>query len=144
MVMKKLKYSIFLGCTVIILCFSCQKNNDFPLDPFFNKLEETSPKSVLNEFKNSSMNSVVINHDKFSEIFTDAASIVLQDSSNKRLFENYCEDNSLSLTYKQDYYTIIAAFHKRLHKKTVNIEKLKQEMVELSNEHNELIYTNPR
>lgn len=139
--MSKSKYLIFFTCIVFV--FSCMKKSDFPLDPIFEDMKKNIPKNILEEFSGLPLDSAVINYKKYPEIFVDAATVAFQDSSQVILFENYCKVNGLSLNYEQDYYTIIAAFHKRLNTKGIDIKELRKEMIELSNMINEQQYNKP-
>lgn len=137
------KLSSSLIFVFLLLSLSCQKNSDFPLNSHFEKLKEESPDSVIIQFKTAPLDSAVINYDRYPEIFSDAASVVLQDSAQLVLFENYFKENGIDLKYKQDLYTIVAAFHKWLNSKTINIKKLHQEMIDMSNQFNEKKYGKP-
>jgi hypothetical protein len=137
-------YKDFLSILIFIfLNLSCQRNSDFPLRQHFLNLKEYSPKNVIKQFQTTPLDSAVINYDKFPEIFSDAASIVFRDSAQVVLFENYFKENGIDLEYKQDLYTIVAAFHKWLNNEKINIKKLHQEMIEMSNEFNEKRYGKP-
>jgi hypothetical protein len=127
--------STFFVCLFFLL--GCQSENRFPLDRFFTDLETHSPQAVLIQFKNIPLDSAVLNHKEYSEIFVEAASVVLRDSSQMLLFENYCEDNEISLTYEADLYTIVAAFHKWLNNEAINIKHLRLEMIKMADEINE-------
>ena len=128
---NKLNFTLLATC--LVLSFGCRENSDFPLDPFFEDLKKNSPKDVLEQFKAAPYDSAVIGYEQYSEIFTEAAAIVLQDSAQMILFESYFEENGISLVSKQDIYTIVAAFHKRLNNKKVDIKSLRQEMVSAQN-----------
>lgn len=135
---KKMGYSYYL--VIVILFFACRPYT-FPLDPFFNELALKSPKTTLMQFKIAPLDSVVLNHLEYSEIFDDAAAIVLQDSTQQRLFDDFLEKNNMDS--EQDLYTIIAAFHKRLNNEKVCLYKLRTEMIDLANRHNERKYGKP-
>lgn len=132
-VKKLLNYLYYLG--IVFLVFTCQQNDKFPLDPFFQELEKKSPEDVIKRFKAAPLDSVVLNHKKYSAIFVDAAAAVLEDSTQIKLFEDFLDENEM--TSEQDLYTIIAAFHKRLHNEKVQWNELREEMINLSNRHNE-------
>lgn len=140
---KKIRLVAIVLVECLLLSISCQNNNNFPLGPFFKALEANSPKDVLVQFKNAPFDSVIIHYDNYPEIFTDAASIVFQDSSQVRLFEDYCKNN-LSLTYMPDFYTIVGAFHRWLNNKPIEIEQLRQEMIEISNNLTEEKHRKPK
>jgi hypothetical protein len=137
-------YKDFLSILIFIfLSLSCQRNSDFPLRQHFKSLKENSPENVIKQFKTTPIDSAIINYDKFPEIFSDAASIVFQDSAQVVLFENYFKENGIDLEHKQDLYTIVAAFHKWLNNEKINIIKLHQEVIEMSNDFNEKRYGKP-
>lgn len=127
--------------TVVFLFFACKQHSEFPLDPFFRELEKESPTDVIKQFKSAPLDSVVLNHKAYSAIFVDAAAIVFEDSSQAKLLEDFLEKNEM--TGEQDLYTIIAAFHKRLHNEEVRLHDLRAEMIDLSNKYNERRYGKP-
>lgn len=133
-----MNYFYFL--TIVVFVFAC-KPYTFPLDPFFNELALKSPQATLIRFKTAPLDSVVLNHLEYTEIFDDAAASVLQDSTQQRLFDDFLKENNM--TSEQDLYTIIAAFHKRVNNKKVCLNKLRTEMINLSNKNNEQKYGKP-
>ncbi len=123
---------------VFILLFlgsiSCN-NKGIYLNDFFEQLEIKSPKEVLKEFKDSSLDSVILNNRRYDAIWVETAGIILADSTEAAHFNEFLKLNNLEYG-DQSKWTIIAAFHKYLHGEPYQIPELLDQMNNLSNEIN--------
>ena len=132
MLSKLGKYSFISILIIFSFVYIGCKQNYGDLDTTFELLEKYSPDYLVKEFKNSDLDSVIINNSKYNLIFIDAANKVMGDSlsaSNvKMVFKNY----GIDLVGKQVKWTIVAAFHKYLNKDPYNIPQLLDQMIEMS------------
>lgn len=124
-----LKLSLWL--TVLICFFSC--SSKFPLDPLFEeiKLQANDSKNVK-DFKDLSLDSAILKYNEYPDLLVKAVELALEKPELNKIYLDFLKINDLGRYNKQDGLVVIAAFHKRLNKKQVQIERLKQEVYEIT------------
>lgn len=108
----------FLGCS--------GEPENFLVDKFFKDLTKTiTNKSQLEEFKSLPLDSAVMNHTRFDDIFQKAINTMLEDSLYRSRFESSFLTNNLSLTNIGDSYVLAAMYHKSLNHLPIHVVDLK-------------------
>lgn len=123
--------------TFLILFLVCCNTGETSLDSFFNTLEKESPDQLLNEFRTSPLDSVILNNSKYNEIFVITAEKIFEDPKEAENFESFFKQNQIELEGMQVKWAIVAAFHNKLNGKGYDFKQLLQEMIDLSNQINE-------
>ncbi|MGB4847764.1 MAG: hypothetical protein WBP41_07570 [Saprospiraceae bacterium] len=80
----------------------------------------------MEEFKNLPLDSAVMNHNEFTDIFQKPIKVLLEDSLYRSKFELSCSANNLRLTSIEDGYVLAAMFHNSLNHKPFVVEDLKK------------------
>ncbi|MGB4848975.1 MAG: hypothetical protein WBP41_13715 [Saprospiraceae bacterium] len=119
---KSLIYFLFL------LVLGCPREPDnFLVDTFFKDLTKTiTNNSQLEEFKNLPIDSAVMIHNKFTDIFQKPVEVLLEDSLYRSKFELSCSQNNLNLTSIEDGYVLAAMFHNSLNHRPFEVGDLKK------------------
>ena len=129
--MKNLNFMVTILFLHILLLTSCQ--NPFPLDSLFEEIKiQTKNPSIIDDFKNLSLDSAIINYEQYPEIFVNAVAVALEDSTNKKIYLEFLKNNEINRYNKFDGYLVIAVFHQRLNKKRIDLDNLRKTIYKVS------------
>ncbi|MEP6645716.1 MAG: hypothetical protein ABJC12_01390 [Saprospiraceae bacterium] len=114
--------------------FGCYKPQS-DLEIYFAKLKYQSPKHLIDEFKNTPLDTAVIHNERFNEIFIVTSNKIFQDSSEVKRMRNFLKREGIDspgLDGEYIVWAMIASFHKYLNHKNFNFADMMDEMQVLS------------
>lgn len=121
---KRLKlnsmYAKIIGFQLLLIFTGCIKKENY-IDTFFENMEAHSSKEIIEQFKNSSLEDVVINDFEYDEIFVKASNIVLSNKKEAYRFQDFFKNHNIPLLGRQDKWLVMAAFHKYLNKENIKL-----------------------